>query len=140
MLKLNENLKEINLWATWFDGSKSPEKISIKKALEELDDGRAKVIASDTILLTRKKKSIRELVLKRDNQACYFCGEFGNTIEYLIPKSKGGKKVVGNCVCSCKACSRDKGDKTEKEYWRYLIDSYVKEQEDKKVAREEVFS
>lgn len=127
-MKLNTSLNEIKVWAKWYDGSKGLGTMPIEKALEELATGRAEVIREDFIYLTEKLKPVRERVFERDNHTCYFCGEYGNTLEHLQPTSKGGKTSMDNCVCACNTCNNQKGNMTESEYWKFLINDYINNQ------------
>lgn len=51
-------------------------------------------------------------ILARDEFTCRFCGKYGDTIDHLVPKSKGGKSTWMNCVCACAKCNRTKGSKS----------------------------
>ena len=53
----------------------------------------------------------RKVVSLRDNHLCQYCGESGETIDHVIPKSKGGRHTWENIVLCCKSCNSKKGDK-----------------------------
>jgi 5-methylcytosine-specific restriction endonuclease McrA len=136
---LDTSLTEIKMWASWWENPDSPPKIiPIEKALDELNFG-AVVTAKDSILLTKKKRPVRDIVMDRDGYICYFCCEYGDTLEHLQPTSKGGKTSVENCVCACSKCNGQKGNMTESEYWKFLADDYVAKQKYKKLMKE-IFS
>ncbi|MGE7649193.1 HNH endonuclease [Peribacillus frigoritolerans] len=59
---------------------------------------------------------IRGIVLDRDGFICEYCGGIGNTIDHIIPKSKGGLTSYTNCVCSCKRCNSKKGSLSLREF------------------------
>jgi len=50
----------------------------------------------------------------RDNSRCQYCGErfLGKelTLDHVIPKSMGGKKVWTNIVLACQDCNHSRGD------------------------------
>ncbi|MGF9711805.1 HNH endonuclease [Paenibacillus naphthalenovorans] len=52
----------------------------------------------------------RKMILQRDRYTCYYCGEIGDTIDHIVPKSKGGHTTPVNCVCSCYDCNQSKAD------------------------------
>lgn len=53
---------------------------------------------------------VRLKVLARDNHVCYWCGGFGNTIDHIIPWSRGGRTTMTNCVTACQECNSQRGD------------------------------
>ena len=55
-------------------------------------------------------KKLREKILSMDN-ACYYCGQEANTIDHLIPISKGGISSEDNCVPCCHRCNSGKRDR-----------------------------
>lgn len=50
-------------------------------------------------------------VLKRDHYKCAYCGHRANTVDHIIPKSRGGKHMWENCVAACRPCNARKADK-----------------------------
>ncbi|MGE1112969.1 HNH endonuclease [Priestia megaterium] len=52
----------------------------------------------------------RDVVLNKYKNTCYYCGSKGNTIDHVIPRSKGGKTTFNNLVCACEQCNTEKGD------------------------------
>lgn len=131
--KIDTTLEEINYWATWWTKSGDPKQMPLEKALEEIGTGRAKVLAPNMIVLLEPLKPVRMRVLERDNYICYFCGDFGNTLEHLQPVSKGGRTTMDNCVCACRTCNQHKKNMTENEYWRYLTQEYKRQRAIEKV-------
>lgn len=57
----------------------------------------------------------RRGVLVRDNFTCQFCGNYGDTIDHVVPQSKGGLSSYENCVTACKSCNFKKANKSLKE-------------------------
>lgn len=57
----------------------------------------------------------RTNILKRDSHTCAYCGGFGDTMDHIHPKSKGGQHEWLNIVTSCETCNRKKGDKLLKD-------------------------
>jgi len=50
-------------------------------------------------------------VLRRDLRRCAYCGKKADTIDHVIPRSRGGAHSWENCVAACKACNSKKADK-----------------------------
>jgi len=55
-------------------------------------------------------KKLREKILAMDN-ACYYCGQEANTIDHLIPISKGGISSEDNMIAACHRCNSGKRDR-----------------------------
>jgi 5-methylcytosine-specific restriction endonuclease McrA len=52
-------------------------------------------------------------VLGRDGRICGYCGSsHGNTVDHVIPTSRGGKNSWANTVACCDPCNQRKGDRT----------------------------
>lgn len=60
---------------------------------------------------SRSAKFSRRGVLIRDDFTCAYCGKHGDTIDHILPVSKGGKSTYENCVAACKRCNHRKGNK-----------------------------
>ena len=57
-------------------------------------------------------KPSREMIYKRDEYTCQYCGAISKlTIDHVIPKSKGGRDSWENLVVACSSCNTKKGDK-----------------------------
>jgi 5-methylcytosine-specific restriction endonuclease McrA len=50
-------------------------------------------------------------VLKRDHYKCAYCGHKANTVDHIIPKSRGGRHQWENVVAACRPCNAKKADK-----------------------------
>ena len=53
----------------------------------------------------------RENIFIRDHNICQYCGVQAESIDHIIPKSKGGKHEWQNVVACCKKCNLIKADK-----------------------------
>lgn len=53
----------------------------------------------------------RAALMRRDNYRCAYCGHRAETIDHVIPRSRGGKHTWENCVASCSSCNHRKADK-----------------------------
>lgn len=61
---------------------------------------------------------IRLKVLERDGHICYWCGEPGETMDHVVPWSKGGRTTMDNCICACQECNGMRGDMPAAEFAR----------------------
>ncbi len=50
-------------------------------------------------------------VLRRDGRRCAYCGKRADTIDHVVPRSRGGSHSWDNCVAACRACNSRKADK-----------------------------
>lgn len=76
----------------------------------------AVVVNRHTIRRLYSNKSFRSFILQRDQYTCHFCGEYGDTIDHLLPRAKGGHTTPANCVCACNECNQSKADRTIDEF------------------------
>ncbi|MFD2674354.1 HNH endonuclease [Gulosibacter bifidus] len=67
------------------------------------------------IPMARRNPVSRKGVLRRDNHTCGYCGKFANTIDHVMPRSRGGKDSWENLVAACLRCNNVKGDRTPQE-------------------------
>ena len=52
----------------------------------------------------------RRAVLRRDNGQCAYCSEPADTVDHVVPKSRGGRHEWSNVVAACKRDNLRKGD------------------------------
>jgi 5-methylcytosine-specific restriction endonuclease McrA len=66
--------------------------------------------------------AIRVPILERDEYMCAYCGRKADTVDHIIPKSKGGTEDPSNLVACCKRCNNRKQSRTpeqaEMSFWR----------------------
>jgi 5-methylcytosine-specific restriction endonuclease McrA len=53
----------------------------------------------------------RAALMHRDNYRCAYCGGRAETIDHVIPRSRGGQHTWENCVASCARCNHRKADR-----------------------------
>jgi len=61
---------------------------------------------------TRLWMKIRESILIRDAHTCQYCGNDADTVDHVVPISKGGTDEPDNLVASCKRCNFRKGNRS----------------------------
>ncbi|MTE23408.1 MULTISPECIES: HNH endonuclease [Microbacterium] len=57
----------------------------------------------------------RRGVLRRDGYRCGYCGRAANTIDHVLPRSRGGADSWENLVAACVTCNNVKSDRTPQE-------------------------
>ena len=60
---------------------------------------------------TRRWRAIREVILRRDQYTCQYCGMDANTVDHVVPISKGGNDMPDNLVAACARCNYSKSDR-----------------------------
>ena len=50
-------------------------------------------------------KASRYDILRRDGWTCAYCGAFANTVDHILPESRGGAWSWGNLVAACVSCA-----------------------------------
>ena len=53
----------------------------------------------------------KENIFIRDFHTCQYCGGVAESVDHIIPKSKGGEHIWSNVVACCKKCNLIKADK-----------------------------
>ena len=53
----------------------------------------------------------RAALMHRDRNRCGYCGGKAETIDHVVPRSRGGEHSWENCVASCAPCNHRKADK-----------------------------
>lgn len=54
-------------------------------------------------------------VLLRDAHTCVYCGSHGNTVDHVLPRSRGGRSTWLNLVAACRDCNNRKRNRTPEE-------------------------
>jgi 5-methylcytosine-specific restriction endonuclease McrA len=57
----------------------------------------------------------RAALMRRDNYLCAYCGTKAETIDHVVPRSRGGTHAWENCVASCTKCNHGKADRLVEE-------------------------
>jgi 5-methylcytosine-specific restriction endonuclease McrA len=53
----------------------------------------------------------RRAVFARDNGACQYCGRAAESIDHVVPRSRGGPHTWDNVVACCRRCNTLKSDR-----------------------------
>ncbi|TMV16171.1 HNH endonuclease [Paenibacillus thermoaerophilus] len=93
------------------NGKRWQTEVTAEIAIRMVREGAAGILHPRLIHKLYSKSDMRLLILQRDNYTCRYCGGYGDTIDHVLPKSKGGLTSPANCVCACSACNLKKADK-----------------------------
>ena len=63
-----------------------------------------------------KFRQWRQSIHKFTKKSCIYCGNTSESIDHILPRSKGGLSTTKNCVPACLACNGDKSN-NEAFYW-----------------------
>jgi 5-methylcytosine-specific restriction endonuclease McrA len=53
----------------------------------------------------------RRTVLQRDQGRCAYCGDGADTMDHVVPRSRGGRHDWANVVAACRRCNHRKADR-----------------------------
>ena len=53
----------------------------------------------------------RAALMQRDRSRCGYCGGKADTIDHVVPRSRGGTHTWDNCVACCASCNHKKADR-----------------------------
>lgn len=99
-------------------GRRWHQEIDLELAVTLVREHAALVVNRRTIRRIYSNKAFRSYILNRDRYTCHFCGEYGDTIDHLLPRAKGGHTTPDNCVCACNLCNQTKADRDVEEFMR----------------------
>lgn len=68
-----------------------------------------------------RNRVTREGVLSRDGHTCVYCVGRADTVDHLLPRSRGGGDTWFNLVAACQACNGLKGNRTPQEARMALV-------------------
>ena len=62
----------------------------------------------------RWRKSLHEFT----GHSCIYCGKTSESIDHVLPRSRGGLSITENCVPACLSCNGSKTDNDAFEWYR----------------------
>ena len=63
----------------------------------------------------RRTALSRRAVMARDGHKCQYCGATADSIDHVMPRSRGGMHVWENVTAACRPCNLRKRDRTPEE-------------------------
>jgi 5-methylcytosine-specific restriction endonuclease McrA len=64
-----------------------------------------------SIPFRRRVAVSRRAVMARDSSSCQYCGGRADSIDHVVPRSRGGEHVWDNVVAACRSCNTRKRDR-----------------------------
>ncbi|SDD32140.1 HNH endonuclease [Paenibacillus sp. CF095] len=99
-------------------GRRWHQEVDMELAVTLVKEKAAVVVNRYTIRRLFSNKDFKRYILTRDHYTCYFCGSYGDTIDHLLPRAKGGHTTPLNCVCACNLCNQSKAAMDAEEFMR----------------------
>ena len=69
----------------------------------------------------RRTALSRRAVFARDSHRCQYCGDHADSIDHVVPRSRGGEHVWDNVVAACRPCNLRKRDRSPEEAGMHLF-------------------
>lgn len=63
----------------------------------------------------RRAALSRRAIFARDDHRCQYCGERADSIDHVLPRSRGGQHTWENVAAACRPCNLVKRDRTPDE-------------------------
>ncbi len=63
----------------------------------------------------RRTALSRRAIFARDDHRCQYCGERADSIDHVLPRSRGGEHIWENVAAACRPCNLGKRDRTPEE-------------------------
>ncbi len=63
----------------------------------------------------RRTALSRRAVFARDDHSCQYCGDLADSIDHIMPTSRGGQHAWDNVAAACRPCNLSKRDRTPDE-------------------------
>ena len=63
----------------------------------------------------RRTALSRRAIFARDDHACQYCGSRADSIDHVLPRSRGGDHTWENVAAACRPCNLGKRDRTPEE-------------------------
>jgi 5-methylcytosine-specific restriction endonuclease McrA len=54
---------------------------------------------------------VRGRVYSKYKETCFYCGDYGDCIDHIVPIAKGGRTADDNLVLACKSCNSAAGSR-----------------------------
>jgi len=64
---------------------------------------------------SRRTAMSRRALFARDDYSCQYCGGFADSLDHVVPRSRGGQHTWENVAAACRPCNLRKRDRTPTE-------------------------
>ena len=68
----------------------------------------------------RRTAMSRRALFARDQFSCQYCGAFADSLDHVVPRSRGGQHTWENVAAACRPCNLRKRDRTPAEAGMWL--------------------
>ena len=68
----------------------------------------------------RRTAMSRRALFARDDYRCQYCGGFADSLDHVVPRSRGGQHTWENVAAACRPCNLRKRDRTPAEAGMWL--------------------
>lgn len=68
----------------------------------------------------RRTAMSRRALFARDDYRCQYCGGFADSLDHVVPRSRGGQHTWENVAAACRPCNLRKRDRTPTEAGMHL--------------------
>ncbi|MGG3772955.1 HNH endonuclease [Heyndrickxia faecalis] len=99
--------------------------VPYNKAMQMVEEKVAYIVHERLIKKFFDRETFRKLIFQRYGESCFYCGESADTIDHIIPKSKGGLSSFSNCVPACSKCNEVKDNMTLDDFLYYFEPSAI---------------
>jgi 5-methylcytosine-specific restriction endonuclease McrA len=76
-----------------------------------LHSARLEVVVPSVVPYRWRPPLNRRLVFARDSNQCQYCGRSADSIDHIVPRSRGGEHSWDNVVAACRRCNIIKRDR-----------------------------
>lgn len=70
-------------------------------------------------------ETFRKLIFNRYGNECFYCKDYADTIDHIVPKSQGGLSSFSNCVPACLKCNSTKNSMALEDFLYYFDPSAI---------------
>lgn len=74
-----------------------------------------------TSWMHRRSKICTKSAIKARDKQCAYCGGRAETVDHIVPRSRGGTLTWDNAVAACMRCNHSKADRTPAEAGMVLL-------------------
>src|SRR5699024_9361575 len=99
--------------------------IPLEDAVKLVDEKVAYIVHSSMIQEYFTRAEFRKWLFSRYGDKCFYCGDVANTIDHIVPKSKGGLTSFSNCIPACHQCNQIKDNMDVENFLYYFKPSRV---------------
>lgn len=64
------------------------------------------------------RRHYRQEIKQFFNGLCAYCGNPGNTLDHVIPRSKGGQDTYRNLIVACYRCNQNKSNHDMEDWFK----------------------